>query len=76
MPGIVANGEVRLPASYANFLIANGIVLLPVFSDPQDKNAAKILKDLFPKRIIVPIDCRSLVCGLGAIHCISQQEPA
>ncbi len=76
MPGPLTDGGVRLPASYANFLIANGVVLLPVFKHKNDERAVKILKELFPKREILPINCTDLVYGLGAIHCVSQQEPA
>jgi agmatine deiminase len=76
MPGKLMDGDVRLPASYANFLIANGIVLLPVFKHKNDERAVKILKELLPKHEIIPINCTDLVYGLGAIHCISQQEPA
>jgi agmatine deiminase len=76
MPGRVEDGGVRLPASYANFLIANKAVLLPVYSHKNDGRAAKILKELFPKHEILPIECTAMVYGLGAIHCVSQQEPA
>jgi agmatine deiminase len=72
---ILARGE-RLPASYANFYIANNVVLLPVFSDPADAVAAAILAPQFPSRLIVPIDARALVHGLGGIHCLTQQVPA
>ncbi len=75
MPGVVADSGTRLPASYANFFIANGVVLLPVYGHKNDQEAARILKDLFPKREIISIRCNDLVCGLGAIHCVSQQEP-
>ena len=75
MPGAVAEGGTRLPASYANFFIANGVVLLPIYGHKNDQEAASILKDLFPKREIISIRCNDLVHGLGAIHCISQQEP-
>lgn len=75
MPGVVVEGRGRLPASYANFLIANGVVLLPIFGHANDKEAIKILQDLFPHREILPIRCNDLVCGLGTIHCVSQQEP-
>jgi agmatine deiminase len=67
--------KARLPASYLNFYIANGVVLVPVFSDPNDEKALKILADLFPGREVMGIDCRALVEGLGAIHCITQQQP-
>ena len=77
MPGIVADEGVRLPASYANFLIANEVVLLPVYGNvKQDDRAIKILKEIYPKREILPISCNDLVYGLGAIHCVSQQEPS
>jgi agmatine deiminase len=75
MPKAVRIKGKRLPASYANFYIANRSVLLPVFDDPADAQAAAILKPLFPGRRIVPISARSLVRGLGAIHCVTQQEP-
>jgi agmatine deiminase len=67
--------EQRLPASYANFYVANGAVLLPVFGCPQDAAARAILADCFPGRRVVPIDCRALVAGLGTLHCLSQQVP-
>ena len=65
----------RLPASYANFYVANGIVLAPVFNDVNDREALNILAKLFPSREIVPIYCRDLVLGLGTLHCMTQQEP-
>jgi len=76
MPGALFDGDVRLPASYANFYIANQLILLPTFDDPQDKNAKAILKDFFPEREVVAIPAQTLVHGLGAIHCATQQEPA
>jgi len=72
---IVRDGQ-RLPASYANFYIANKVVLLPVFADTNDKWAAAILQKEFPERTIVPIDSRELIWGLGAFHCLTQQQPA
>ena len=66
----------RIPASYANFYIANGVVLVPTFSDRNDARAMTILQKLFPSRKVAGIDCRDLVWGLGAIHCVTQQEPA
>ena len=66
----------RLPASYANFYVANRIVLLPVFADPADGEAERVLAAAFPGRRIVPIDCRDLVLGLGTFHCLTQQVPA
>ena len=71
---IVRDGQ-RLPASYANFYIANTVVLLPVFADAHDKWAAAVLEKAFPTRRIVPIDCRELIWGLGAFHCLTQQQP-
>jgi agmatine deiminase len=68
------NGQ-RLPASYANFYVANGIVLAPVFNDPRDREALNTLARLFPDRRIVPVYCRDLVLGLGTLHCMTQQEP-
>ena len=65
----------RLPASYANFLIANAAVLLPVFDDPNDAVAIATMQRLFPDRRIVPIPARRLVWGLGACHCLSQHVP-
>jgi agmatine deiminase len=69
-------GDQRLPASYANFYIANGAVLLPTFGCQQDDAAASILADCFPGRRVLPIDCRVLIAGLGALHCLTQQVPA
>ncbi len=65
----------RLPASYANFYIANGAVLVPVFNDPGDATALGVLGELFPGRRIVGIQAREMVWGLGAIHCVTQQQP-
>jgi agmatine deiminase len=76
MPAPVYFDDQRLPASYANFLIANRRVLVPIFGDPNDQPALDTLQRLFPERMVVGIDCRQLVWGLGAIHCISQQQPA
>lgn len=76
MPGAKYYDGVRLPASYANFLIANGVVLVPTFADPQDSVALSILQELFPERKVLGIHCLDLVWGLGAIHCVSQQQPA
>ena len=66
----------RLPASYANFYIANRLVLAPVFNDRNDRLALNILADLFPDREIVPIYCGDLIWGLGAIHCMTMQQPS
>ena len=76
MPARIAREGQRLPASYANFYIANTSVLLPVYHDTNDAWAASVLKEVFPTREIVPIDCRELIWGLGAFHCLTQQQPA
>ena len=76
MPAPVYFAGRRLPASYANFYIANGIVLVPVFNDPNDRVALDIFVDIFPDREIVGIYCGDLIWGFGAIHCMTQQQPA
>jgi len=76
MPEPVAFNGQRLPASYANFYIANKLVLVPVFSDANDRVALNTLAKLFPDREVVGICCRDLVLGLGTIHCMTQQLPA
>ncbi len=76
MPAPVIYDGQRLPASYANFLIGNGFVLVPTFQDRNDLKALTILQELFPDRDVIGIDCIDLVWGLGTLHCISQQEPA
>jgi agmatine deiminase len=72
---VIFRGQ-RLPASYANFYIANNLVLVPTFNDPKDHTALNILTGLFPKREIVGIHCGDFIWGLGAIHCMTQQQPA
>lgn len=77
MPAPCAYRGRRLPASYANFLVANGAVLMPTFRQARrDREAAEVLESCFPGRDVVPIDCLELVVGLGTLHCISQQQPA
>jgi agmatine deiminase len=76
MPQPVTFEKRRLPASYANFYIANGLVLVPVFNDPNDRIALDILADLFPDREIVGIYSGDLVWGFGTLHCMTQQQPA
>jgi agmatine deiminase len=76
MPAPVFFNGQRLPASYANFYIANRLVLVPVFNDPNDRIALNTLAKLLSGREIVPIYCRDLVLGLGTIHCMTQQLPA
>ncbi|HWZ83925.1 MAG TPA: agmatine deiminase family protein [Terriglobales bacterium] len=65
----------RLPASYANFYIANGAVLVPVFNDPNDRVALNTLAELFPASEIIPIYSGDLIWGFGALHCMTQQQP-
>ena len=72
---VVFDGQ-RLPASYANFYIANGLVLVPTFNDVNDRKALGILADLFLDREVVGIHAVDLVYGLGTLHCLTQQEPA
>ena len=76
MPAPVWFAGQRLPASYANFYIANNLVLVPVFNDPMDRIALSTLAKLFPTRQIVPIYARDLVLGLGTLHCMTMQQPA
>ncbi|HEX3818233.1 MAG TPA: agmatine deiminase family protein [Chthoniobacterales bacterium] len=76
MPARIEREGLRLPASYANFYIANTSVLLPTFADPNDGEAVAVLEHVFPQRQILPIDCRELIWGLGAFHCLTQQQPA
>lgn len=75
MPSAVEYHGQRLPASYANFYIANEVILLPTFACPQDEPARAILQRLFPQRRVVGVDARALVWGLGAFHCLTQQQP-
>jgi agmatine deiminase len=75
MPKKMVREGLRLPASYANFYIANSSVLVPTFADPADELALSILRDCFPKRRVVGIDCRELIWGLGTFHCLTQQQP-
>jgi len=75
MPSRIVREGLRLPASYANFYIANEIVLLPVYGERNDAWAESVLKEAFPGRRIVPVDCRELIWGLGAFHCLTQQQP-
>jgi agmatine deiminase len=76
MPKKMIREDQRLPASYANFYIANSCVLVPTFADPADELALSILRKCFPKRRAVGIDCRELIWGLGTFHCLTQQQPA
>ncbi|HEY4156648.1 MAG TPA: agmatine deiminase family protein [Polyangiaceae bacterium] len=76
MPAPLVFAKQRLPASYANFYIGNGVVLVPTFNDVQDRRALGILSELFPGRRVVGIHSTDFVLGLGTIHCSTQQEPA
>jgi agmatine deiminase len=75
MPRPMYQGDQRLPASYANFYIANGAVLLPGYDPERDETARGTLQRCFPDREVILIDCTDLVWGLGAIHCVTQQWP-
>jgi len=76
MPRPMWHDGQRLPASYANFYLANGLVLLPAYDPPRDEEAGATLQSLFPNRELVAIDCTDLVWGLGAFHCVTQQWPS
>ena len=75
MPKPIYIDNIKVPASYLNFYIANKIELLPVFNDKNDKKVFLIFKKFFKSRKIIPIDCSELIWGFGAIHCMTQQEP-
>jgi agmatine deiminase len=75
MPSPIFFDEGRLPASYANFYIANDAVIVPTFNDPNDRIALGILSDLFPDRSVVGIHAVDLVLGFGTLHCLTQQQP-
>jgi agmatine deiminase len=72
---VMMNGE-RLPASYANFYVANGVVLVPTFNDPNDRVALNGIAEAFPGRTVIGIHAVDLVWGLGTLHCLTQQQPA
>jgi agmatine deiminase len=76
MPKPIYFAGQRLPASYANFYIANGVVLVPTFNDPMDRVALNVLASLFPTREVTGIFCGDLVLGLGTLHCMTMQQPA
>ncbi len=77
MPGVIEHDGERLPASYANFYIANQVVILPIYHHPtHDAQAVSILEDVFPDRRVVPIDSTALAWGLGSFHCLTQQQPS
>ena len=72
---VIMNGE-RLPASYANFYVANRAVLVPTFNDPNDRIALNGIAGAFPGRTVIGIHAVDLVWGLGTLHCLTQQQPA
>ena len=76
MPSPVIHEDTRLPASYANFYIANAAVIVPTFRDVNDKIALEIIQQAFPDRAVVGIDSTDIIWGLGSFHCLSQQEPS
>ena len=76
MPAPVFFEGQRLPASYANFYIANRLVLVPTFNDPNDRIALNTLATCFPDRTVTGVHCTDMIWGLGALHCLTQQEPA
>jgi agmatine deiminase len=76
MPAPLFHDGLRLPASYANFYIANAAVLVPTFNDPNDRVALGVLGELFPGRTVVGIHAVDLVLGFGTLHCLTQQQPA
>ena len=76
MPKKIVREGLRLPASYANFYVANTCVLVPTFSDPADEVALSTLRKCLPGRHVIGIDCRELIWGLGTFHCLTQQQPA
>lgn len=75
MPSAVIYDDTRLPASYANFYIANKVVVVPIFNDKNDDKALAIIQSCFPDRKVVGIDSVDIIWGLGSFHCLSQQEP-
>ena len=76
MPRNIIFNDLQLPASYANFLILNGTVLVPVFNDENDRLALNILAQCFPDRKVIGISCIDIIWGFGTLHCLSQQIPA
>ncbi len=75
MPDAVIYENQRLPASYANFYIANGLVVVPTFRSSKDDRALRIIQEVFPEREVIGIDSTDIIWGLGSFHCLSQQEP-
>jgi agmatine deiminase len=75
MPDAVYDSGIRLPASYANFLITNGSIIVPIYGCDKDEIALEIIQSCFPERKIVGINATEIIWGLGSFHCLSQQEP-
>jgi agmatine deiminase len=75
MPSPVVYEDQRLPASYANFYIANESVIVPTYRCDRDERALRVLQECFPGRRVVGIDSTDIIWGLGSFHCLSQQEP-
>ena len=75
MPHMLYDNGAKAPVSYANFYIGNKVILAPIYSDPNDEKALKIIQSCFPDRKVVGINCRDLIYGGGSIHCITQQQP-
>jgi len=75
MPDAVVYDDQRLPASYANFYIANTSVIVPTFRCAKDEKALQIIQSCFPGRKVIGIDSTEIIWGLGSFHCLSQQEP-
>ena len=76
MPQPVVHEGMRLPATYVNFYFVNGALLVPTFGDrARDKEALGILRGVVGDRRVIGVDCRALIWGLGAIHCLTQQQP-
>ena len=74
-PAVVVDGR-ELPASYANYVVTNGAVIMPAYNRPTDAQAAHALHECFPSRKIIPLDCSDVLLEGGALHCLSQQQPA
>jgi agmatine deiminase len=76
MPGVIEYDGQRLPATYVNFYFINGALLVPTFGDKKrDRKALQMLQSHLPDRKVIGIDCTELIWGLGAIHCLTQQQP-
>jgi agmatine deiminase len=75
MPAPVVSGDERYPASYTNFYIGNTVVIVPVFDDPHDEEAIRIIQEVFPDRTVTGVNARAMVEGFGTFHCATQQQP-